>query len=55
MALTLPTGRPGGELHGDPGYRLIVATARHLGRPIVARGRRLIAYDGAGHVGIIAR
>ena len=43
-----------GVLHGDPGDRLIVATARHLGVPVVTRDRRIAAYGEAGHVGVIA-
>ncbi len=43
-----------GALHGDPGDRLIVATARHLGVPVVTRDRRIGAYGAAGHVGVIA-
>lgn len=43
-----------GELHGDPGDRLLVATARHLGMPIVTRDRRIIDYAGAGWVRVIA-
>jgi len=39
------SGLPG-ELHGDPGDRLIIATARHLGLPIVTRDSRIIAYAG---------
>jgi PIN domain nuclease of toxin-antitoxin system len=39
-----------GELHGDPGDRLIVTTARYLGVPIVTRDRRIIAYAAEGHV-----
>jgi len=42
-----------GELHGDPGDRLIVATARYLGVPIVTRDRRIAAYGQDGHVQII--
>ncbi|HEX4261717.1 MAG TPA: type II toxin-antitoxin system VapC family toxin [Acetobacteraceae bacterium] len=42
-----------GDLHGDPGDRLIVATARHLGVPVVTRDRRIIAYGRTGHVGAI--
>jgi PIN domain nuclease of toxin-antitoxin system len=42
-----------GELHGDPGDRLIVATARHFGMPIVTRDRRLLSYADAGHVAAI--
>jgi len=43
-----------GALHGDPGDRLIVTTARHLGVPIVTRDRRIIAYGRDGHVQVIA-
>jgi PIN domain nuclease of toxin-antitoxin system len=43
-----------GELHGDPADRMIVATARHLGLPIVTRDSRIIAYAEAGCVGVIA-
>jgi PIN domain nuclease of toxin-antitoxin system len=42
-----------GELHGDPADRLIVATARHLGVPIVTRDTRILAYGEAGHVEVI--
>ena len=42
-----------GELHGDPGDRLIVTSARHLGVPIVTRDRRIIAYGHDGHVQVI--
>jgi PIN domain nuclease of toxin-antitoxin system len=42
-----------GELHGDPGDRLLVATARHLGLPIVTRDRSIIAYAGDGHARVI--
>jgi PIN domain nuclease of toxin-antitoxin system len=43
-----------GEPHGDPGDRLLIATARHLGMPIVTRDRRIIAYAQAGWVRVIA-
>lgn len=39
-----------GELHGDPADRLIIATARHLGLPVVTRDRKIIAYGEAGFV-----
>lgn len=39
-----------GDLHGDAGDRLIIATARHLGLPIVTRDSRIIAYAEAGFV-----
>jgi PIN domain nuclease of toxin-antitoxin system len=47
-ALFLP-----GELHGDPGDRLLVATARYLGLPIVTRDRSIIAYGRNGHARVI--
>jgi PIN domain nuclease of toxin-antitoxin system len=37
-------------LHADPMDRLIIATARHLGMPIVTGDRKIIAYAEAGHV-----
>jgi PIN domain nuclease of toxin-antitoxin system len=43
-----------GELHGDPGDRLLIATARHLGMPIVTRDRRIVDYAEAGWVRVIA-
>lgn len=43
-----------GALHGDPADRLIVATARHLGMPVVTRDRRIIAYAAGGHANVIA-
>lgn len=42
-----------GEMHGDPGDRLIVATARHLGLPIITRDRRIIGYGETGEVSVI--
>lgn len=42
-----------GELHGDPADRMIIATARHFGLPIVTRDSRIIAYAEAGFVGVI--
>jgi PIN domain nuclease of toxin-antitoxin system len=41
-------------LHGDPADRLLVATARELGVPIVTRDRAIIAYAQAGHVKAVA-
>jgi PIN domain nuclease of toxin-antitoxin system len=43
-----------GDFHPDPMDRLIVATARHLGLPIVTSDREIIAYAQAGHVAVIA-
>jgi PIN domain nuclease of toxin-antitoxin system len=43
-----------GSLHGDPGDRLLIATARYLGFPIVTRDRRIIEYGAAGYLDVIA-
>jgi PIN domain nuclease of toxin-antitoxin system len=40
-------------LHADPADRLLIATARHLGIPIVTRDAKIIAYAAAGHVAAI--
>jgi PIN domain nuclease of toxin-antitoxin system len=42
-----------GELHGDPGDRLLLATARYLGLPIVTRDRSIITYGRNGHARVI--
>jgi len=42
-----------GEVHGDPGDRLLIATARHLGVPLVTRDRRIIEYAEAGWARVI--
>ncbi len=39
-----------GDLHGDPGDRLVIATARQLGVPIVTRDRQILAYARKGAV-----
>lgn len=39
-----------GAFHGDPGDRLIVATARALGVPVVTRDRAIIAYQSVHQV-----
>jgi len=43
-----------GSLHGDPADRLLIATARDRGIPLVTRDRRIIDYADAGHVCVIA-
>ena len=39
--------------HGDPADRLIIATARHLGTPVVTRDAKIRAYAEAGHVRVV--
>ncbi len=37
-------------IHGDPADRLLIATARELGVPIVTRDRAILAYAASGNV-----
>jgi PIN domain nuclease of toxin-antitoxin system len=41
------------ELHADPADRLLIATARAVGIPILTRDRRILDYGAAGLVGAI--
>jgi PIN domain nuclease of toxin-antitoxin system len=41
-------------LHGDPADRLLIATARHLGVPIMTRDRQITAYAASGYIQAIA-
>jgi PIN domain nuclease of toxin-antitoxin system len=42
-----------GHFHDDPADRMLVATARNLGIPLMTRDRKIIAYARAGHVQVI--
>lgn len=42
-----------GDLHGDPGDRLIIATARDRSLPLVTRDALILAYGRAGHLATI--
>jgi PIN domain nuclease of toxin-antitoxin system len=37
-------------LHGDPGDRILVATARHLACPLATTDGKILAYAAQGHV-----
>lgn len=43
-----------GDLHHDPADRLLIATSRRRGLPIVTRDRLILDYAAAGHVQAIA-
>jgi len=51
--IAIAASRLPGDLHGDPADRLLIATARHLGLPIVTRDRKIIAYAATGEVSVI--
>jgi PIN domain nuclease of toxin-antitoxin system len=43
-----------GERRGDPADRLLIATSRHLGAPLVTRDARIAAYAAGGDVAMVA-
>jgi PIN domain nuclease of toxin-antitoxin system len=49
-AIAIDSSHLPGSVHADPGDRLIIATARHLGMPIVTSDRKILAYAEAGFV-----
>lgn len=49
-AVGIDAGRLPGNIHGDPGDRLIIATARALDCPLLTPDKRTLAYAKAGHV-----
>ena len=42
-----------GDFHSDPMDRLIVATARYFGVPVLTRDRKILGYAEAGYVEVI--
>jgi PIN domain nuclease of toxin-antitoxin system len=52
-AIAIDSSHLPGVLHADPGDRLIIATARHLGIPIVTGDHKILAYAEAGFVRVI--
>ena len=53
-AIAIDSSQLPGDLHADPADRLIIATARHLGMPIVTGDRKILAYAEAGFVRAVA-
>ena len=45
---SLPVG-----IHGDPGDRILIASARQLGWPLVTSDAKILDYAAAGHVAVI--
>jgi PIN domain nuclease of toxin-antitoxin system len=42
-----------GRLHGDPADRLIIATARHAGLPLLTADGAILEYGALGHVIVV--
>lgn len=53
-AVALSASHLPGQLHRDPADRLLIATARGLGVPLVTRDVRILAYAAQGHLEAIA-
>lgn len=52
-AICVDSVRLPGDAHGDPADRMIIATARHKGFPLLTGDRAILAYGVAGHVGTV--
>jgi PIN domain nuclease of toxin-antitoxin system len=52
-SIAVDSARLPGSLHPDPADRLIIATARHAGVPLVTADRAILAYGAQGHVAVI--
>jgi PIN domain nuclease of toxin-antitoxin system len=48
--VAVESGSLPGSLHGDPGDRLIAATARLLALPLLTSDSKLLDYSAAGHL-----
>lgn len=49
-SIAIDAGQLPGDIHGDPADRIIIATARHLGCPLLTMDRKILAYAATGHV-----
>jgi PIN domain nuclease of toxin-antitoxin system len=49
-AIAVDAGRLPGSIHGDPGDRLIIATARYRACPLLTTYRKILAYAAEGHL-----
>lgn len=49
-AIARDAGSLPGKLHGDPCDRIMIATARALGCPLLTTDRKILAYAAAGHL-----
>lgn len=49
-AIAVEAGTLPGNIHGDPGDRLLIATARERACPLLTSDGRILAYAAQGHV-----
>jgi PIN domain nuclease of toxin-antitoxin system len=52
-AIAVDSVRLPGTFHADPADRMIIATARHLGLPLMTADRAILDYAAAGNVEVI--
>jgi PIN domain nuclease of toxin-antitoxin system len=50
VAIGADAGALPGDIHGDPADRLIIATARALGCPLLTTDRQILVYAEAGYL-----
>lgn len=50
VAMGIDAGTLPGDIHGDPADRIIIATARALGCPVLTADHKILAYAAAAHV-----
>ncbi|WP_419808471.1 type II toxin-antitoxin system VapC family toxin [Sphingomonas sp.] len=50
VSIGIDAGMLPGDIHGDPADRLIIATARALGCPVLTADRKILDYAASGHV-----
>jgi PIN domain nuclease of toxin-antitoxin system len=49
-AIAIDSNNLPGEMHGDPADRIIIASARFLGCPLLTADRAILAYAEQGHL-----
>lgn len=53
LEIAVDAGELPADIHGDPADRLIIATARALGCPLLTADRQILGYGKAGHVAVM--
>lgn len=52
-AIAIGSVRLPGNIHADPADRIIVASARFLGAPLITADRALLDYGASGHAAVV--
>ncbi|HJQ57627.1 MAG TPA: type II toxin-antitoxin system VapC family toxin [Vineibacter sp.] len=51
-AIAVDSVRLPGDVHADPAERIIIASSRYVGVPLLAADRDILRYGGVGHVAV---